>query len=122
MIAVPPPVLDRRDDEQILEQLRKLAAEYVPEWKGYQDGEPDAGIMLHRIFTRLLEITLAASQQGSEQELRRLPQCRRRQPPATCAGSSASDILADLWQWSGPRASGHPSGHSAKRRAAACRL
>jgi predicted phage baseplate assembly protein len=58
MIAVPPPLLDRRDDEQILEQLRKLAAEYVPEWQAYQDGRPDAGIMLHRIFTRLLEITL----------------------------------------------------------------
>ena len=58
MIAIPPPLLDRRDDEQILEQLRKLAAEYVPEWQAYQDGRPDAGIMLHRIFTRLLEITL----------------------------------------------------------------
>jgi Baseplate J-like protein len=58
MIAIPPPLLDRRDDEQILEQLRKLAAEYVPEWRASQDGHPDAGIMLHRIFTRLLEITL----------------------------------------------------------------
>ena len=58
MMAVPPPVLDQRDDEQILEQLRQLAAGYVPEWKGYQNGSRDAGIMLHRIFTRLLEITL----------------------------------------------------------------
>jgi hypothetical protein len=58
MIAIPPPLLDRRDDEQILEQLRKLAAAYVPEWQGYQNGSPDAGMMLHRIFTRLLEITL----------------------------------------------------------------
>ena len=58
MIAVPPPLLDRRDDEQILEQLRKLAAEYVPEWQAYQENRSDAGVMLHRIFTRLLEITL----------------------------------------------------------------
>jgi Baseplate J-like protein len=58
MMALPPPVLDQRDDERILEQLRKLAAEYVPEWKGYQNGSRDAGIVLHRIFTRLLEITL----------------------------------------------------------------
>jgi Baseplate J-like protein len=58
MMAVPPPVLDRRDDEHILEQLQKLAEGYVPEWKGYQDGGRDAGVMLHRIFTRLLEITL----------------------------------------------------------------
>ena len=58
MIAILPPPLDRRDDEQILEQLRKLSAGYVPEWQASQDGRPDAGIMLHRIFTRLLEITL----------------------------------------------------------------
>ncbi len=57
-MAIPPPVLDQRDDERILEQLRKLAAEYVPEWKGYQNGSRDAGVVLHRIFTRLLEITL----------------------------------------------------------------
>jgi hypothetical protein len=58
MIAIPPPSLDRRDDEQILKQLRKLAAAYVPEWQGYQNGSSDAGMMLHRIFARLLEITL----------------------------------------------------------------
>jgi hypothetical protein len=58
MISVLPPLLDRRDDEQILEQLRQLAAAYVPEWQGYRNGSPDAGMMLHRIFTRLLEITL----------------------------------------------------------------
>jgi hypothetical protein len=57
-MALSPPVLDRRDHERILEQLRKLAAEYVPEWKGYQHPTGDAGVMLHRIFTRLLEITL----------------------------------------------------------------
>ena len=57
-MAVPPPALDRRDHERILEQLRKLAAEHVPEWKGYQHPAGDAGVMLHRIFTRLLEITL----------------------------------------------------------------
>ena len=53
-----PPLLDPRDAEQILEQLRKLAAEYIPEWRAYQEDRRDAGIMLHRIFTRLLEITL----------------------------------------------------------------
>ena len=58
MIGVPPPLLDRRDDEQILEQLRRLTAKYVPEWQAYQEGRRDAGTMLHRIFTRLLEITL----------------------------------------------------------------
>ena len=58
MTAAPPPLLDRRSDEQILEQLRELASKYVPEWKGHQDGRQDAGMMLHRIFTRLLEITL----------------------------------------------------------------
>ncbi len=58
MIAAPPPVLDQRDDERILKQLRELAAEYVPEWKGYENGSRDAGIVLHRVFTRLLEITL----------------------------------------------------------------
>jgi Baseplate J-like protein len=57
-MTVTPPLLDPRDDEQILEQLRKLAAEYVPEWRAYQEDRRDAGIMLHRIFTRLLEITL----------------------------------------------------------------
>lgn len=57
-MALPPPVLDRRDHERIVDQLRKLAAEYVPEWKGYQHPTGDAGVMLHRIFTRLLEITL----------------------------------------------------------------
>ena len=56
--AVPPPVLDQRDDDQILQQLRKLAARLVPEWKGDRDLKPDAGTMLHRIFTRLMEITL----------------------------------------------------------------
>ena len=58
MRAAPPPVLDRRDDEQILGQLRKLAARLVPEWKGDPNAKPDAGTMLHRIFTRLMEITL----------------------------------------------------------------
>jgi hypothetical protein len=57
-MALSPPVLDHRDHERILEQLRQLAAEYVPEWKGYQHPTGDAGVMLHRIFTRLLEITL----------------------------------------------------------------
>jgi Baseplate J-like protein len=58
MTAAPPPALDLRSDERILEQLRELASKYVPEWKGDQDGRQDAGIMLQRIFTRLLEITL----------------------------------------------------------------
>ena len=58
MSAAPPPVLDRRDDDQILAQLRRLAARHVPEWKGNPKRNPDAGTMLLRIFTRLMEITL----------------------------------------------------------------
>ena len=57
-MAPSPPVLDRRDHERIVEQLQTLAAQYVPEWKGYQHPTGDAGVMLQRIFTRLLEITL----------------------------------------------------------------
>ena len=58
MSAAPPPVLDRRDDDQILAQLLRLAARHVPEWKGNPNNNPDAGTMLLRIFTRMMEITL----------------------------------------------------------------
>ena len=65
MRAAPPPVLDRRDDDQILEQLRKLAARLVPEWKGDPDAKPDAGTMLHRIFTTADGDNARAPQQGA---------------------------------------------------------
>jgi predicted phage baseplate assembly protein len=65
-MAIPPPTLDRRDHDRILKQLRELAARHVPEWKGDQDTGRDAGIMLHYIFTRLLEITLERLNKASE--------------------------------------------------------
>ena len=51
-----PPVLDNRKLEDILKRLGELANGYVPEWTPPADG--DVGVMLQRIFARLLEITL----------------------------------------------------------------
>src|SRR5271165_6276469 len=67
-MALTPPILDQRTHDHILKQLRLIAQERVLEWKGCPDlgtatsdsnSTPDAGMMLHRIFARLLEITLA---------------------------------------------------------------
>ena len=85
-MTVPPPALDRRDHERILEQLRKLAARHVPEWKGYQHPAGDAGVMLHRIFTRLLEITLERLNKAPGMNFNAFLNAVGVEPFATCVG------------------------------------
>ena len=52
------PKLDERDREDILEQVRKLAASYTPEWR-WDGRRPDAGGVLARIFAEQLENTIS---------------------------------------------------------------
>ncbi|USF27029.1 hypothetical protein N510_001963 [Firmicutes bacterium ASF500] len=52
------PKLDERDREDILEQVRKLAASYTPEWR-WDDRQPDAGGVLARIFAEQMENTIS---------------------------------------------------------------
>lgn len=52
------PKLDSRDRRDILEELRALAASYVPEWR-WDDGNPDAGAVLAHIYAELMENTIS---------------------------------------------------------------
>lgn len=52
------PKLDSRDRQDILEELRALAASYVPEWR-WDDSQPDAGVVLARIYAELMENTIS---------------------------------------------------------------
>src|SRR2546421_5134625 len=63
-MPAPPPILDERDLRAILQQLRTLAAPAVPE--GTPPAAGDAGMMLQRIYARLLELAL--------QRLNRVPE------------------------------------------------
>lgn len=63
-MSAPPPTLDERDLRALLQQLRTLATTAVPEWTPPAAG--DAGLMLQRIYARLLELVL--------QRLNRVPE------------------------------------------------
>ena len=52
-----PPALDSRALLDVMAQLRQLASGNVPEWKPAPGG--DAGVMLQRIFARMMELALA---------------------------------------------------------------
>ena len=52
------PKLDRRDRHDILEQLRALAAGYVPEWR-WDDREPDVGVILAHLYAAMMENTIS---------------------------------------------------------------
>lgn len=52
------PKLDRRDRHDILEQLRALAASYVPEWR-WDDREPDVGVILAHLYAAMMENTIS---------------------------------------------------------------
>lgn len=52
------PKLDSRDRWDILEELRKLAASYVPEWR-WDERQPDAGAVLAHIYAQLTENTIS---------------------------------------------------------------
>lgn len=52
------PKLDSRDRRDILEELRTLAASYVPEWR-WDDRQPDAGVVLAHIYAELMENTIS---------------------------------------------------------------
>ena len=52
------PKLDRRDRQDILEQLRALAASYVPEWR-WDDREPDVGVILAHLYAAMMENTIS---------------------------------------------------------------
>lgn len=52
------PKLDRRDREDILAQIRKLAASYTPEWR-WDDRQIDAGGVLARVFAQQMENTIS---------------------------------------------------------------
>ena len=52
------PKLDRRDRHDILEQLRALAASYVPEWR-WDDREPDVGVILAHLYAAMMENTVS---------------------------------------------------------------
>lgn len=52
------PKLDSRDRRDILEELRALAAGYVPEWR-WDDRQPDAGVVLAHIYAELMENTIS---------------------------------------------------------------
>ena len=52
------PKLDRRDRQDLLEQLRTLAASYVPEWR-WDDREPDVGVILAHLYAAMMENTIS---------------------------------------------------------------
>ncbi len=52
------PKLDRRDRQDILEQLRSLAAGYVPEWR-WDDRQPDVGVILAHLYAAMMENTIS---------------------------------------------------------------
>lgn len=52
------PKIDSRDRRDILEQLRALAASYVPEWR-WDDRQPDAGAVLAHVYAELMENTIS---------------------------------------------------------------
>ena len=52
------PKIDSRDRHDILEQMRALAAAYVPEWR-WDDREPDVGVILARLFADMMENTVS---------------------------------------------------------------
>lgn len=52
------PKLDRRDRNDILEQLRALAAGYVPEWR-WDDREPDVGVIFAHLYAAMMENTIS---------------------------------------------------------------
>jgi len=58
------PVIDERNREKLIEQIRKLAPHYVPEWK-FRPEDPDLGTALSLLFVHLLE--------GNIRRLNRMP-------------------------------------------------
>lgn len=52
------PKLSSKDRQDILEELRALAASYVPEWR-WDERQPDAGAVLAHIYAELMENTIS---------------------------------------------------------------
>lgn len=51
------PNLDNRDSEKILDQIKSLAKQYVPEWR-YDEEDPDFGVVFSKIFADMFESTI----------------------------------------------------------------
>lgn len=51
------PKLDSRDSEEILNQIKNLAKQYVPEWR-FNDDDPDVGSIFSKIFAGMFENTI----------------------------------------------------------------
>jgi predicted phage baseplate assembly protein len=66
-MAVPPLILDERELQELLQQLRVLAFLGVPEWTPPAGG--DAGTMLQRAYVRLLELALLRLNEVPEKNL-----------------------------------------------------
>lgn len=62
------PVLDGRDAQTLLQQLKALASTEVSEWKP-DPNDDDAGTMIHRIFARLLGLALERLNRVPEKNL-----------------------------------------------------
>ena len=52
------PSVDKRDAQNIKQQIADLAKQYVPEWR-YDTKDPDMGSVLSEIFTVMFENTIS---------------------------------------------------------------
>lgn len=51
------PKLDKRDSKALLQEVKKFAAQYTPEWN-FDEGSSDFGVVLAKIFCHLMEGTI----------------------------------------------------------------
>ena len=58
------PKIDRRDDEDLLTQIRELVPFYTPEWKAIDESDP--GVALLKIFSQMLAGTISRLNQVPE--------------------------------------------------------
>ncbi len=65
-MPIKPPVLDGRNQNDILHSLSELAKNYLPEWTPQEN---DPGMMLQRIYARLMEIALERLNKVPEKNL-----------------------------------------------------
>jgi len=66
-MAVTPPLLDKRDIEDIMKELRNNAGHYLREWR--PGNETDPGVMLQHIFGRLMEMVVERLNRVPEKQL-----------------------------------------------------
>ena len=52
------PNIDKRDSQDIKQQMAVLAKQYVPEWR-YDTQDPDVGLVLVEIFSGMFENTIS---------------------------------------------------------------